>query len=46
MAEDSSKPPTAQINKLKQVVPKAYEDFNDALDSLEEKLVSQRFMIC
>ncbi|KAI5357851.1 hypothetical protein Slin14017_G118640 [Septoria linicola] len=44
MAEDSSKPPTAQINKLKQIVPKAHGDFNDALDSLEEKLVGHRFI--
>ncbi|PIA99664.1 hypothetical protein CB0940_02435 [Cercospora beticola] len=35
---NSKKAPTAQVNKLKQILPKAQANFQDALDALEEEL--------
>lgn len=32
--------PTAQVNKLKQIIPRAQNNFHDALDLLEDELVS------
>lgn len=34
----STKPPTAQVNKLKQIIPRAQNNFHEALDQLEEEL--------
>ncbi|KAF2209197.1 hypothetical protein CERZMDRAFT_100712 [Cercospora zeae-maydis SCOH1-5] len=35
---NSKKSPTAQVNKLKQILPKTQANFQDALDALEEEL--------